>query len=162
MSSGKVVPITWEHSCYVEPTPHEALARGGQRSREVEAAVVVDELPQARSPDYREQLDRLVPGACVQAVADAPTSFETELMAQLACHYDVAEAQQITHPLLSVPGGESERLWDRFGEVHCWLRAWLPHAERLVPRATHVPQIERPRGLAENLAAFFARHPLLA
>jgi 3-oxoadipate enol-lactonase len=64
--------------------------------------------------------------------------------------------------VLSVLGGESERLWDRFGEAHRWLLDWLPLAEGLVlPGATHLPQIERPRGLAEGLAAFFARHPLL-
>jgi pimeloyl-ACP methyl ester carboxylesterase len=139
----------------------EALARGGQRSREVEVAVAADEFLQARSPGYRERLDRLVPGAFAQAATDAPTWFGTELPAQLAWHFDVSEARQITHPVLSVIGGESERLWDRFGEVHRWLLEWLPHAEGLVlPGATHIPQIERPRRLAEGLAAFFARHPL--
>ena len=107
----------------------EALARGGQRYREVSAAVVVDEFLQARSPGYRERLDRLVPGAFAQAVADAATWFETELPAQLAWHFDTAEARQITHPVLSVLGGESERLWDRFGETHRWILDWLPHAE---------------------------------
>ena len=140
----------------------EALARGGQRFREVEAAVIVDEFLVARSPGYRERLDRLVPDAFAQAVTDAPTWFETELPAQLAWHFDSIEAQQITHPVLSVLGGESERLWDRFGEVHRWLLDGLPHAEGFVlPGATHLPQIEYPRGLAEGLAAFFARHPLL-
>jgi pimeloyl-ACP methyl ester carboxylesterase len=135
----------------------EALARGGQRFREVDAAVIVDEFLQARSPGYRARLDRLVPGAFAQTVADAPTWFETELPAQLAWHFDAAEAQQITHPALSVLGGESARLWDRFGEVHQWLLAWLPHAEGFVlPGATHLPQIERPRSIAEGLAAFFA------
>jgi pimeloyl-ACP methyl ester carboxylesterase len=140
----------------------EALARGGQRFQEGEATVIVDEFLQARSPGYRGRLDRLLPGAFAQAVADAPTWFETELPAQLAWHFDATEAQQITHPVLSVLGGESERLWDRFGEVHQWMLAWLPHPEGFVlPGATHLPQIEHPRSLAEGLAAFFARHPLL-
>lgn len=139
----------------------EALARGGQRYGELETAVIVNEFLEARSPGYREHLDRLVPGAFAQAVADAPTWFETELPAQLAWHFASAEAQQITHPVLSVLGGESERLWDRFGEVHRWLLAWLPHAEGCVlPGTTHFPQIEHPGGLAEGLAAFFIRHPL--
>jgi pimeloyl-ACP methyl ester carboxylesterase len=141
----------------------EALAWGGRRYREVGAAVVVDEFLQARWPGYREHLDRLVPGAFEQAVADADTWFKSELPAQLAWHFDTAEARQITQPVLSVLGGESERLWDRFGETHRWILDSLPHAEGFVlPGATHFPQIEHPRGLAEALAAFFARHPLPA
>ena len=63
--------------------------------------------------------------------------------------------------MLSVLGGKSESLWDRFGEVHEWMLTWLPRAEGVVlPGTTHFPQLERPRGLAETLAAFFARHPL--
>jgi pimeloyl-ACP methyl ester carboxylesterase len=138
----------------------EALARGGRRYQEVSAAEVVDEFLQARSPGYRDRLARLVPGAFAQAVADAGTWFETELPAQLAWHFDTAEARQITQPVLSVLGGQSEALWDRFGETHRWILDWLPHAEGVVlPGTTHFPQIERPRPLAEGLAAFFARHP---
>jgi pimeloyl-ACP methyl ester carboxylesterase len=99
----------------------EALARGGQRYREVGTGVVVDEFLQARWPGYRERLDHLVPGAFAQAVADAGTWFETELPVQLAWRFDTAEARQITQPVLSVLGGESERLWDRFGETHRWI-----------------------------------------
>ena len=138
-----------------------ALARGEQRYREVSAAVVVDEFLQARCPGYRERLDRLVPGAFAQAVADAGTWFETELPAQLAWHFGTAEARQITHPVLSVLGGESERLWDRFGETHRWILDSLPHAEGVIlPGATHFPQLEHPRSLAKALAAFFVRHSL--
>jgi pimeloyl-ACP methyl ester carboxylesterase len=138
----------------------EALARGGQRYREADPAVVVDEFLRARSPGYRERLDRLVPGAFAQAVADADTWFATELPAQLAWRFDTAEARQITQPVLSVLGGESAVLWDRFGETHRWMLEWLPHAEGVVlPGATHFPQIEHPRALAEGLAAFFTRHP---
>ena len=141
----------------------EALARGGQHYREVRATVVVDEFLQARSPGYRERLDHLVPGAFAQAVADAETWFDTELPAQLAWHFDTAEARQISRPVLNVLGAESERLWDRFGETHRWILEWFPRAEALVlPGATHFPQIEHPRGLAEELAAFFARHPIPA
>jgi pimeloyl-ACP methyl ester carboxylesterase len=141
----------------------EALAQGGRRYREVGAAVVVDEFLQARSPGYRERLDRLLPGAFEQAVADAPTWFEHELSAQLAWRFDTVQARGISQPALSVLGGESERLWDRFGETHLWILDSLPRAEGFVlPGATHFPQIEHPRGLAEALAAFFARHPLPA
>jgi pimeloyl-ACP methyl ester carboxylesterase len=138
----------------------EAPARGGQRCREVGAAVV-DEFLQARSPGYRERLDRWVPGAAEQAVADAATWFETELPAQLARHFDTAEARQITQPVLSILGEESDTLWYRFGEAHRWMLRWFPHAEGCVlPDATHIPQIEHPSALAGALAAFFERHSL--
>jgi pimeloyl-ACP methyl ester carboxylesterase len=138
----------------------ETLARGRQRSREVGAAVVVDEFLQARCPGYRDRVERLVPVACAQAVTDAATWFETEVAALLAWPFDVAQARQITQPVLSVLGGESEALWARFGETHRWLLETLPHAEAFVlPGATHFPQFDDPRGLAEGLAAFLARHP---
>jgi pimeloyl-ACP methyl ester carboxylesterase len=138
----------------------EALARGGRRYQEVSAAAVVDEFLQARSPGYRDRLDRLVPGAFAQAVADAGTWFENELPAQLAWHFDTAAARRITHPVLSILGGQSDALWDRFGETHRWILDQLPHAEGvMLPGTTHFPQLERPRPLAESLATFFIRHP---
>jgi pimeloyl-ACP methyl ester carboxylesterase len=138
----------------------EALARGRQRYRELGAPVVVDEFLQARCPGYQDRFERLVPGACAEAVADAGTWFETEVAALLAWHFDVAEARQVTQPVLSVLGGESEALWARFGETHRWLLDTLPRAEAFVlPGATHFPQFDRPLGLAEGLTAFLARHP---
>jgi len=141
----------------------EALAGGEQRYREVSAAVVVDEFLQARCPGYRDHLDRLVPRASAQAVADAGTWFERELPGQLAWRFGEAEARRLTPPALSVLGGESDALWSRFGETHRLLLAWLPLAEGAVlPGATHLMQLEDPRGLAAALAAFWARHPLPA
>jgi 3-oxoadipate enol-lactonase len=64
---------------------------------------------------------------------------------------------------LSVLGGESQALSPRFGEAHRLLLAWLPQAEEFImPGATHLMQLEDPRGMAEALAAFWARHPLPA
>lgn len=139
----------------------EALARGRERYQEAGAPVVVDEFLEARSPGYRERLDALLPGAFDRAVTDAPTWFDAELAAQLAWHFDTAQARQITQPVLSVVGGKSAALWDRFGETHRWLLDSLPNPEGFVlPGATHLPQIEQPRALAEGLAAFLARHPI--
>jgi pimeloyl-ACP methyl ester carboxylesterase len=141
----------------------EALARGRQRFREVGAAAVVDEFLQARWPGYRDQLDHVLPGGFEQAVADAATWFESELPAQLVWHFATGEARQIPQPALSVLGGESERLWDRFGETHRWILEWFPHAGGVtLPGAAHFPQLEHPRALAQALAAFFVHHPLPA
>ena len=122
--------------------------------------MVVDAFLEARCPGYRERLDRLLPGAFAQAVADAATWFESELPAQLAWRFDRDEAQQIAQPVLSVLGGESEALWDRFGETHRWILDALPHAEGVVLPARRTSRRSSARALAEALAAFFARHPL--
>ncbi len=139
----------------------EALARGVERYREAGAAVVVDEFLQARWPGYRATLERVLPGAFAQAVADAETWFEREASGQLGWHFGEAEVRRISQPTLSVLGGESDALWSRFGETHRLLLEWLPHAEEfVVPGATHFMQIENPRAMAEALAAFWARHRL--
>ena len=102
----------------------------------------------------------MLPGAFARAVADAGTDFELDA-GLLDWGFGEAEARRITQPVLSVLGGESEALWPRFGETHRLLLAWLPRAEASVlPGAAHGLQLQNPRGTAEALAAFFARHPL--
>jgi pimeloyl-ACP methyl ester carboxylesterase len=141
----------------------ESLARGVERYREAGAEVVVDEFLQARWPGYRATLDRVLPGAFAQAVADAETWFEREVSGQLGWRFGEAEVRRISQPTLSVLGGESDALWSRFGETHRLLLAWLPHAEGFVlPGTTHFMQLEDPRGMVEALAAFWARHRLPA
>jgi pimeloyl-ACP methyl ester carboxylesterase len=104
----------------------EALARGVERYREAGAEVVVDEFLQARWPGYRATLDRVLPGAFAQAVADAGTWFEREASGQLAWRFSEAEVRRISQPTLSVLGGGSDALWSRFGETHRLLLGWLP------------------------------------
>lgn len=141
----------------------EALMRGGERYRAVETAIVVDEFLEARSPGYRPRLDAALPGAFAQAVHDAKIWFMFELPAQLDWGFGRDEARQIAQPTLSVVGGESARLWDRFGETHRWLLDSLPHAEAFVlAGATHLAQIEQPQRMAAGLAEFFGRHPISA
>jgi pimeloyl-ACP methyl ester carboxylesterase len=137
-----------------------SLARGGERYREVGAAVVVDEFLQARCPGYRPLLDRVLPGAFEQAVADAGTSFEQELPGLLDWRFGEPEVRRVSQPTLSVLGGESAALSPRFEEVHRLLLAWLPQAEGFVlPGTTHFLQVEDPQGMAEALAAFWRNHP---
>jgi hypothetical protein len=43
------------------------------------------------------------------------------------------------------------------------LGSWLPDVESFVlPEATHLLHVQNPRGMAEALASFYARHPLTA
>jgi pimeloyl-ACP methyl ester carboxylesterase len=144
------------------PAYRESLIEGGRRYREVGAATVVDEFLRARGgPDYRAELDRMIPGAFDQAVADAGATFDLDLPAFQDWHFGEAEAQRITQPVLAVLGGESDALSPRFVETYRWLLEWLPRAEGFVlPGANHEMQMQNPRGLADALAAFCARHPI--
>jgi pimeloyl-ACP methyl ester carboxylesterase len=141
----------------------ESLARSIERYREADTATIVNEFLEARWPGYLAVLERALPGALSQAMADAGTSFEHELPGLLGWHFGEAEARRISQPTLSMLGGESEALWSRFGETHRLLLAWLPNSEGFIlPGATHFLQLEDPRSTAGALADFWARHQLPA
>jgi pimeloyl-ACP methyl ester carboxylesterase len=124
----------------------------------------VDSFLQAMvGPEYRSVLDRQVPGAFAQAVADADTFFGIELPALPQWSFTRADARRITQPVLAVLGGDSHTLWPGWVEVHQLVQTWLPQAEAFVLKgATHGLQMMDPKGMAEELARFFARHPLPA
>jgi pimeloyl-ACP methyl ester carboxylesterase len=108
-------------------------------------------------PDYRALLERAVPGAFEQAVADADTFFGQEMPAVQQWSFGPAEADRIAQPVLVVAGEHSIPV---FHERRDLLLAWLPNAESFeLPQATHLLQVQDPRGVAEALAAFFSRHP---
>lgn len=134
-----------------------------QRYRSGDKAAAVDIFLQGTcGPGYRGVLDQVVPGAFEQAVADADTFFEQELPALQQWSFGRDDARHIVQPVLAVVGARSLELDPIWGERHHLLLEWLPHAESaVVPEATHLLEVENPRGVAESLAAFFARHPLL-
>jgi pimeloyl-ACP methyl ester carboxylesterase len=139
----------------------DGLIRSGERFREVGPEVAVDEFLQMRWPAYREKLDRVLPGALEQAIADAVTFYKVELPAGLAWSFGEAEARRIAQPTLVVLGEDSVALHPRFTETYSLLLDWLPHAEGFtLPGAAHFLQVENPCGLAEALAGFYRRNPL--
>ena len=77
---------------WVPPWSSTSSYRRSPGYRETDTTVVVNEFLQARSPGYRDRLDRRLPDAFAQAVTDAGTWFESELPAQLAWRFDTAEA----------------------------------------------------------------------
>lgn len=112
-------------------------------------------------PDYRAVLDNALPGAFDQAVADADTFFGLELPALQEWSFTREDARRITQPVLAVIGAKSQEMSPIWAERQELLLSWLPHAEPFVlPGATHLLQVQNPHGMAEGLAAFFARHPL--
>jgi pimeloyl-ACP methyl ester carboxylesterase len=114
-------------------------------------------------PEYRSVLDRMLPGAFAQAVADADTFFRIEVPALNQWSFTQAEARRITQPVLAVLGADSHTLWPGWVEGHHLVQAWLPQAEAfMLQGATHGLQLIDPQGMAAGLADFFARHPLPA
>jgi pimeloyl-ACP methyl ester carboxylesterase len=113
----------------------------------------------AIGPRYREFVDRLLPGGYAQAVADADTFFSVELPALQTWRFTREDAERISQPVLSVLGEESVKDWPGWSEVHARVQEWLPQAEPFLLRgANHMLEYVDPRGIAEALDAFIARH----
>ena len=148
----------------VPSTPQlmEALGPIMQRYEAGDKMGAVDDFLQTVvGPEYRSVLDRVLPGAFEQAVADADTFFQIELPALGQWSFTQAEAGRITQPVLAVLGADSHTLWPGWVEVHDLVQDWLPQSEAFVLEgATHGLQMMNPQGMAEGLAGFFARHPL--
>jgi pimeloyl-ACP methyl ester carboxylesterase len=106
-------------------------------------------------PGWEPIVERALPGAIDQAVADAETFF-AEQPALLQWQFGPEEAARIKQPVLSVLGTRSAPI---FQEGRAVLHSWLPQTEDLDVDATHMLQIQDPAAVAGGLAAFFARHP---
>ena len=134
--------------------PVFAAYRAGDRARAVDGF-----MRGVSGPGYRAVLDRVLPGAFEQGVADADTFFGQELPSLQQCSLTREDAARISQPALSVVGAKSKELSPIWSERHELLLAWLPKSEGLtLPDATHLLHVEHPRAVAEALAAFFARH----
>jgi len=115
----------------------------------------------AIGPAYREFVDRLLPGGYTQAVADADTFFSVELPALQAWPFTRVDSERISQPVVSVLAEQSVRDWPGWPEVYARVQEWLPQAEPFVLRgANHALEEMDPRGIAEIMAPFLARHPI--
>jgi pimeloyl-ACP methyl ester carboxylesterase len=112
-------------------------------------------------PDYRGTLEQALPGAFSQAIVDADTFFGQELPSVQQWSLEREDASRISQPVLAVIGGRSKLVSPIWSQRQEMLLTWLPNAEDFVlGGATHLLHVQDPRGVAEGLAAFFARHPL--
>jgi pimeloyl-ACP methyl ester carboxylesterase len=107
---------------------------------------------------YREPLERALPGAFDEAIAEADLFFQAEMPAVQQWSFGPSDAERVTQPVLNVFGARSAQ---RFVEASALVQSWFPAAERLVvPRAGHLLMVENPDALAEGLRAYYGRHPL--
>jgi 3-oxoadipate enol-lactonase len=107
---------------------------------------------------YRTVLERNIPGAFEQSVADADTFFGQELPAVQQWTFGPSEADHVKCPVLAVLGTGSR---PTFAERRELLLAWLPNVEPCdVVAASHLLPAEDPQGVAAALVEFFDRHPM--
>jgi pimeloyl-ACP methyl ester carboxylesterase len=127
------------------------LYRAGERTSAVQTFIEATCGPNAGSV-----LERAIPGAVSQALADADTFFSHELPALRTWPFGPSEAARIQQPVLSVLGEHSD---PRFRQRQQLLLEWLPHVEPFIlTGAGHLLHVEQPTQLATALSSFFSRH----
>jgi pimeloyl-ACP methyl ester carboxylesterase len=153
MESARPTPTTETQERFVRGTVEPAI----ERYRAGDEAGAVDTwFRGVFGEGYREALEQGLPGAFDEAVAGTDTFFTQELPALQQWSFTREDAGRVTCPALLVLG---ERTAPTFPERRDLLLAWLPNAEPFdLPRATHLLHVQNPRGAAEALAGFFARH----
>jgi pimeloyl-ACP methyl ester carboxylesterase len=148
MEPARPVPPTEEQAEFVRTFVAPALAchHAG------DAAGAVDTFARGVFGEgYRERLE---PGLFEQAVADADAFFGQELPALQQWTFARDDAQRITQPALIVGGEDTAPTFPPRTDL---LASWLPNVERFeLAGATHLLHFQRPRELAERLAAFYA------
>lgn len=108
--------------------------------------------------DWRNDIERALPGAAAQMQRDVGTFFDVDLPALLAWRFTGTDAQRVRCPVLYV-GGTASGPW--FGEVRELILRWLPRAEEvLVDGADHSLTVTHSAEVARALVGFLRRHPL--
>jgi pimeloyl-ACP methyl ester carboxylesterase len=156
MEPARPVPRTEEQAEFVRIFVAPAI----QRYHAGDKAGAVDTFARCVfGPDYRGPLEQGLPGVFEQAVADADAFFAQELPALQRWSFTQEDASCITQPTLAIRGANTAPTFPERLEL---LVSWLPNAESCELDATHLLHLQDPRGMAETLAAFYARHPLKA
>jgi pimeloyl-ACP methyl ester carboxylesterase len=108
---------------------------------------------------FREVLDWLTTtGEFDQAIRDSDTFLQVEMPAAYEWTFTMEDAKRIKQPVLSILGAHSP---ERAQTVHEILKEWVPQTETAtLPNAEHALALMDPPGIAQALAAWFARNPL--
>jgi pimeloyl-ACP methyl ester carboxylesterase len=146
----------------VPPTEHQAqfvrefVAPALEHHRAGDSTAAVDRFATGVfGQGYRERLERGLPGALAQAVADAGSFFGEELPALQQWSFTEEEARRVTAPVLALQGGDTEPTFPPRLEL---LVSWLPNAELIeLADATHLLHVQEPQAVAEALVSFYAR-----
>jgi pimeloyl-ACP methyl ester carboxylesterase len=110
--------------------------------------------------DYRTVLERAIPGAFSEAVAQADLFFQAEMAAVQQWSFGAEDAERVPQPVLNVLGADSAPRFIEGAEI---VQSWFPDAERLtVPDAGHLLMVQNPTAVAHGLADFLTRHRITA
>jgi pimeloyl-ACP methyl ester carboxylesterase len=154
METARPVPPTDDQAAFVREHVAPAIAsyRRGEKAGAVDTFATG-----VFGPGYRDALERGLPGAFEQAVADADAFFAAELPGLQAWEFGEAEARRITQPVLAVVG---ERTAATFPPRMALLCSWLPNVARFeLPGASHLLHLENAPAMAAALASFSAASP---
>ena len=157
MEPARPVPPTDEQAEFVR----EFVAPAIQRYRAGDKAGAVDTFARGVfGSNYRDPMERGLPGVLPLAVVDADAFFAQELPALQQWSFTQDDASRISQPVLGVLGENTAPTFP--GRLRL-LMSWLPNVEPFhLPDATHLLHLENPAGMAAGLAEFYARHPLTA
>lgn len=107
-------------------------------------------------PNWQSVVELAVPGGVEQGIKDVDT-FIKDLTAIQEWNFGATEAAAIRQPVLSVLGVRGQQIMKEGRQL---LHSWFPQTEDLDVDATHLLQMQDPKGIAHGLAEFFARHPM--
>jgi pimeloyl-ACP methyl ester carboxylesterase len=108
-------------------------------------------------PNWRVELQTLLPGAVHEVERDAASFFASDIPALLSWEFDAEAARRIDQPTLYI-GGTDSGPW--FAAVRTLLLDWLSAEDVIVEGADHNLAVTHPEQIAGALAGFIARHPI--
>jgi pimeloyl-ACP methyl ester carboxylesterase len=109
-------------------------------------------------PQWRDELESLLPGAVQQVGRDAATFFTTDLPALLDWDLDAEAVYRLNMPTLYI-GGTASGPW--FDAVHALMADWLSLSQDVaIEGADHNLAVTHPRQVARALINFISRYPM--
>jgi len=124
------------------------------------AAALDNFLTRLVGPDWRDELERQLPGSVRQVERDAATFFANDVPALLSWDFDAEAARRIHQPALYIGGSESGP-W--FAAVRKLMHDWLSQPEDVVvPGADHNLAVTHSGQIVGALTDFITRHPIAA
>lgn len=148
------VPAAASFLARIEPAL-EAFAAGDGDGAMIHFLTAVTSLDWDRCQDV---VERRVPGAVKRALGGAGTFFGSYLPALQDWSFGPEQAADITMPVLSVRGVDTDQF---FLEGCDMLRRWIAQVEECeIQGVAHLLHIQRPEPVARCMADFFARHPI--
>ena len=110
----------------------------------------------AGGPDWREDTAQVAPWAADQVDRAARVFFDVDFPSTSSFEWNDNQAARISPPVLWIHGGKSMMSVDTAKQL---VPTWFPKSEfTVVPDATHMLPMHKPRPIAEAIARFLPKH----